>query len=199
MDIRTFSPFNPCLTHKPLEIRQRSEVKKQRIKISVSSVFVVIRINDCLTHSCLNHYVSPTAAQIQKSKKPKPLSRLISTFHSSFLRDNHYYIFLQRPICPIFRLQQHRPTLQALQTMPLSSFYIQDYPTRNHINRLRQHTMLIIEILLKVSSNTDASLGAILLPMYAATIATPSNQSPPRAARRSARVTARNENRPSGK
>ena len=78
----------------------------------------------------------------------------------------HYLILPQRPIPPVLRLKQHRATFQALQTMPLPLFDIQDRATRNHVIRLNQSPIRGVEILLKMPTDADASFAGTFVPMY---------------------------------
>ena len=61
-------------------------------------------------------------------------------------------------IRPVFSLQQHGAALQRLQAVPLPGRDIQYRPARNHIDRLRQRTAVILEVLLEMPPHTDTRL-----------------------------------------
>ena len=77
--------------------------------------------------------------------------------------DVHHLILFQRLVRSILGFQQHRPALQALQTMPLILLYIQHNPTRHHIYGICKIALFIIEVLLKMPTNANTRLRSVFM------------------------------------
>ena len=112
--------------------------KKSQLAFANRPFLLVFQNARSVKASCRQQNPFPSALILQTSAYPigakKDTSRTTKTLSDiSYLWLTHYLILIQRPIGTIFRLKKYRPRLQALQTMPLSFLYIQDWSSRVHI------------------------------------------------------------------
>ncbi len=103
----------------------------------------------------------PEICEICEIRVRKPITNLLPITY--YLQ---HVFWTLRLIRSILSLQQHRSTLQAFQAMPLASLYVQYNTPRHHVNRIHEVAILVIEILLKVSTNAYASLRCTLMSVY---------------------------------